>query len=106
MARKSCPQLHELLEYIVESDGLTNEQLPMSQKYRNQNNGRPRRDEGRSNHAEKDAEAGSTMILFPKFAILSPTAIRLTDMPWCGLLELVRDLIEYAYRDWIAEGAS
>jgi hypothetical protein len=24
----------------------------------------------------------------------------LNELPWAGLLELVRDLINYAYRDW------
>jgi hypothetical protein len=35
-------------------------------------------------------------------AIAWPTAIRSTVFPWSGLLELVRDLIHYDYRDMIS----
>lgn len=94
----TVPQLNELLEYMVGSDGLTNDKIPMAQKYGSQiiNN---------IYETKADREARRNM-LASKRMVLSEIRNSLAHgnaydcMPWSGLLELVRDLIEYAYRDW------
>lgn len=91
--------LHELLEYLVDGDGLTDAQLPFTQRYggsivpvlhregrralNGANTARPTLAEVRNSLAHGDPFDG---------------------LPWSGLLELVRDLIEYAYRFHLQEG--
>lgn len=78
----------DLLKYMVERDGLTEDQLPMNWRC-----GLPskviRRLIGETrpslNDIRNDLARGAPFGGFP----------------WAGLLELVRDLIDYAYRDWI-----
>ncbi|SDR63342.1 hypothetical protein SAMN05519103_08511 [Rhizobiales bacterium GAS113] len=77
----------DLLKYMVERDGLTEDQVPMYQRC-----------------------GPTTKVIGP---LTGETRPSLTDIrndlahgapfggfPWAGLLELVRDLIDYAYRDW------
>lgn len=99
--RRRAPMLHELLEYLVDDDGLTDAQLPFTQRYggsiipvlhceratrsepNRANASRPTLTEIRNSLAHGDPFDG---------------------LPWSGLLELVRDLIEYAYRSYLQEG--
>lgn len=79
-----------LLKYIVDSDGLTDAQIPMVMRCGgtaiSQLTGetRPTLAERRNTLAHGDPFDG---------------------LPTGGLLELVRDLINFAYRDYIAEAA-
>ncbi|KRQ93211.1 hypothetical protein [Bradyrhizobium valentinum] len=80
-----------LLKYMVESDGLTNAQIPMVTRCGGTAVGqltgetRPTLAERRNTLAHGDPFEG---------------------LPTGGLLELVRDLINFAYRDHIAEAAN
>jgi hypothetical protein len=77
----------DLLKYMVESDGLTEEQVPMNERC-----GAPSTVIGRL--------TGETE---PSLSDLRNDAAHgapIDGFPQSGLLELVRDLIDYAYRDW------
>ncbi|MGY4281049.1 hypothetical protein ACVWXO_000269 [Bradyrhizobium sp. LM2.7] len=80
-----------LLKYMVESDGLTDAQIPMATRCGGTAVGqltgetRPTLAERRNTLAHGDPFEG---------------------LPTGGLLELVRDLINFAYRDHIAEAAN
>ncbi|WP_297490376.1 hypothetical protein [Acidocella sp.] len=86
----------DLLKYMVESDGLTDDKLPIVQR----------------------AGGGSVIagLIGDKKPGLAGIRNRMAHgypfdtLPWAGLLEVVRDLIEYAYRDWpiaaVAQGLS
>ena len=84
----------DLLKFMVEHDGLTNERIPMIRSC--------------NNPAAKGVEF-LTGELRPSLADRRNSAAHgdpFDGSPIGGLLELVRDLIEYAYRDWIAEARS
>lgn len=90
--------LPQLLDYLVEHDGLSDASFPFTRRY------------GGSvvpfllGHKTKHRTLGST-------ARTSLAGIRnslahgdpFDGLPWSGLLELVRDLIEYAYRSYLLE---
>jgi hypothetical protein len=75
----------DLLKFMVTDDGLTDDKLPMIQRYGGsvvplvRGERKPTLAEVRNSFAHGDPFDG---------------------WPWSGMLELVRDLIEYAYRDW------
>lgn len=99
--RRRAPILHDLLEYLVDSDGLTDTQLPFTQRYGGSiipvlRRGRSARDESSSGHASRPtlAEIRNSLAHGDPF----------DGLPWSGLLELIRDLIEYAYRSYLREG--
>jgi len=75
----------DLLSFIVAKDGLTDAKLPMIQRYGDSvvplliGERQPSLADIRNSSAHGDPFDG---------------------WPWSGMLELVRDLIEYAYRDW------
>ncbi len=77
-------KLANLLKYMVEKDGLTDEKVPMIQRYggtvvdRLTGNSKPSLAEIQNSLAHGDPFDG---------------------LLWSGLLELIRDLIHYAYRD-------
>ena len=94
------PMLHDLLEYLVDGDGLTDTQLPFTQRY----GGsvipvlcRHRAAQGDSNSG--DASRPTLAEIRNSLAHGDP----FDGLPWSGLLELVRDLIEYAYRSYLQE---
>ena len=94
----------KLLKYLVEKDGLSDDKLPIVQKY------------GGAvvvNLYEPD-EARKARVGTPRKALIPVPPMTLVEIrnraahadpfdttPWAGLLEVVRDLIEYAYRDII-----
>lgn len=88
---KSKRSFAALLKYMVESDGLTDAQIPMVTRCGGTAVGqltgetRPTLAERRNTLADGDPFEG---------------------LPTGGLLELVRDLINFAYRDHIAEAAN
>lgn len=99
--RRQAPMLHDLLEYLVDSDGLTDAQLPFTQRYGGSiipvlRRNRATRGESNSGHASRPtlAEIRNSLAHGDPF----------DGLPWSGLLELVRDLIEYAYRSYLREG--
>ena len=78
----------DLLKFMIERDGLTEETLlPINRRC-----GLPSHVIGRLAGQVKPSLAGVRNDL----AHGAP----LDGFPWSGLLELVRDLIDYAYRDW------
>jgi hypothetical protein len=77
----------DLLKYMVESDGLTEEQVPLNERC-----GPPSKVIGRLTGEAKP----SLSDLRNESAHGAP----FDGFPQSGLLELVRDLIDYAYRDW------
>ncbi|MDH2352299.1 hypothetical protein QCM80_16810 [Bradyrhizobium sp. SSUT112] len=73
---------------MVEHDGLTEDEIPMNRRC-----GPPSK--------ALDMIAGD--IKPNSWTIRNELAdgVPFGEFPWAGLLELVRDLINYAYRDWI-----
>jgi len=93
--------LHDLLEYMVDVDGLTDARLPFTQHYGGSVIPVLRR--GRSKHGESSSGNASR----PTLADIRNSLAHgdpFDGLPWSGLLELVRDLIEYAYRFYLQEG--
>jgi hypothetical protein len=96
---KKPPTLHVLLRHMVEKDGFTDEVLPFVKRY------------GGSVLPylyEADAAArrrGGLPALTTLAGIRNSLAHGdpFDGFPWSGLLELVRDLIHYAYRGYLAE---
>ncbi|VVU50137.1 hypothetical protein BAN20980_02847 [Burkholderia anthina] len=95
------PSLAQLLEHMVEKDGLTDASLTFTKLY------------GGSvisllyeSKASRDAAKKNGM---PKAITLAGIRNSLAHgdpfdgLPWAGLLELIRDLIEYAYRSYLQE---
>jgi hypothetical protein len=98
---KDRPMLAALIAYMVEKDGLTDDQLPIFQKY------------GGGAIVRNLYETSEQRQLRGKAA---PPPMNLVErrnraahgdpfdnMPCAGLIEVVRDLIEYAYRDFAKE---
>lgn len=76
-----------LLKYMVERDGLTEEQIPINERC-----GAPSKVIDRLTGEARP----SLSDLRNEFAHGAP----FDGLPQAGLLELVRDLIDYTYRDW------
>ena len=94
--------LAALLQHMVpEKDSLKDEKIPMFKKY------------GGSivanlyeTDASSKARTGTTVASTMTLAEIRNSLVHgdpFDALPWSGLLELVRDLVEYAYRDFIAE---
>lgn len=79
-----------LLRYLVERDGLTDDKVPMNRRC-----GPPATVVGRLTGAVRPSLAEIRNDLAHGYPF--------DGWPQAGLLELVRDLIEYAYRDMIAQ---
>lgn len=77
---------HDLLVHMVQQDGLTDEKIPLNQR------------------CGCGAVVGRlTGVLKPSLAAIRNDLAHgdpFDGFPQAGLLELVRDLIDYAYRDW------
>ena len=76
-----------LLRYLPEHDGLTDEKVPMIR---------------RCGGTIVEMLAGKTPQTLANIRNDAAHGYPLDGLPWAGLLELVRDLIEYAYRDFPA----
>jgi len=74
-----------LLRYMPEHDGLTDDKVPMIH---------------RSGGTVVEMLAGNTPQTLANIRNDAAHGYPLDGLPWAGLLELVRDLIEYAYRDF------
>ncbi|WP_202946895.1 hypothetical protein [Rhodanobacter thiooxydans] len=99
--RRPPPMLHDLLEYLVDNDGLTDTQLPFTQRYGGSIIPALRSD--RATRGESDSRNASQSTLADVRNSLAH-GDPFDGLPWSGLLELVRDLIEYAYRSYLQEG--
>jgi hypothetical protein len=92
MERADQPSLFDLLKFMVDHDDLTDDKLPIFHRT-----------------GAGSVIAGLTGDVKPG---LSGIRNRLAHghpfdtLPWAGLLQVVRDLIEYAYRDWPIEVAT
>lgn len=95
------PMLASLITYMVEEDGLTDDQLPIFHKY---GGGRIVRN---LYETKADRKARGKSALPPMNLVERRNRAAHGDpfdtMPAAGLIEVVRDLIEYAYRDFIRE---
>jgi hypothetical protein len=98
------PQLYQLLEYIVEADGLTNEQIPMFQKRGYKIVENLYETKAAKKARENTGGCAPTTISGIRNSLAHGDPFDI--LPWGGLLELVHDLIEYAYRNLIAERTS
>lgn len=99
--RKQAPMLYDLLEYLVDGDGLTDAQLPFTQRYGGSII--PVLHRSWATHGESN----SGNVSRPTLAEIRNSLAHgdpFDGLPWSGLLELVRDLIEYAYRSYLQEG--
>ena len=77
----------DLLKHMVEHDGLTEEQIPLNERC-----GAPSKVIGRL--------TGEVRPSLSDLRNESAHGAPFDGLPQAGLLELVRDLIDYAYRDW------
>jgi hypothetical protein len=82
------PSFADLLKFMVDHDGLTEDQIPMNQRC-----GPPSKALG--------MVTGETRPSLWEIRNDLAHGAPFGEFPWAGLLELVRDLINYAYRDWI-----
>ena len=80
-----------LLKHMVARDGLTDQLIPMTRK----NGG-----------TVIGQLTGQTRLSIAEIRNSLAHGDPFDGLPWAGLLELVRDLIEYAYRDLIAHSAA
>jgi hypothetical protein len=81
------PSFADLLKYTVDHDGLTEDLIPMNRRC-----GPPSKVLG--------MVTGETSPSLWDIRNDLAHGVPLNESPWAGLLELVRDLINYAYRDW------
>lgn len=91
-------KFEELLAHMVEQDGLTDDKLPFSKKYGGSFlpplvRKKPYRHGDRPKPQMNLADIRNTLA----------HGARLDGLPWSGLQELVRDLIEYSFRIYLAE---
>jgi len=99
--RERAPSLAQLLEHMVEKDGLTNESLAFTKLYGGSVISLLYESKASRNAAKKNG--------MPKTITLAGIRNSLAHgdpfdgLPWSGLLELIRDLIEYAYRSYLLE---
>jgi hypothetical protein len=92
---------YDLMKYLVEQDGLTDKDLPFVRRYGG--SVIPHLYESDSARlARKAANAPAQTTLVGIRNSLSH-GDPFDGLPWSGLLELVRDLIHYAYRDYLIE---
>jgi hypothetical protein len=80
-----------LLKRMVENDGLTNELIPMCRK---------------SSSTVIGQLTGQTHTSLAEIRNSLAHGDPYDGLPWAGLLELVRDLIEYAYRNFVTEAVA
>jgi hypothetical protein len=98
------PDFADLVKYLVEQDGLTDQALPFVGRYG-------------GSLVPHLYESESARLARKAAKVPPPTTLvgirnslshgdPFDGLPWSGLLELVRDLIHYAYRDYLTECGS
>ena len=98
------PRLNALLEYMVEQDGLTNEDLPIYRK--NGGDVIANLYETKESREARKGTLGSPPMTIVERRNRAAHGDPFDNTPAAGLIEVVRDLIEYAYRHFIRERAS
>jgi hypothetical protein len=83
--KKGKIYFHRLLAYLPKHDGLTDEKIPMVK---------------RCGGSAIGMLNGKTRPALAEIRNQLAHGYPFDGFPYAGLLELVRDLIEYAYRDW------
>jgi len=96
---KKPPMLHVLLRYMVEKDGFTDEILPLVQRYGG--SVLPYLYEADAAARRRGGLPAQTTLAGIRNSLAHGDPF--DGFPWSGLLELVRDLIHYAYRGYLAE---
>lgn len=107
--RFGAKMLGRLLQHLVENDGLTDEHLPIFRRYggcivSNLYEPDEARNERKALNKNNPNKVGPPMVLAEIRNALAH-GDPFEGAEWPGLLELVRDLLNYAYRDWITESA-
>lgn len=110
------PMLAELMNFMVEHDGLKDDVFPFALRYRQRKEEKvvsALYETDASRQARNAAVKASVKdpAIFPPPEPMTLAAIRnglahgesIEGWPWGGLLEIVKDLIEYAYRERIEE---
>jgi len=100
MFGQQAPMLHALLRHMVEQDGLTDNQLPFVRRYGG--SVLPHLYETDAVRAKRKASLSPSQTTLAGIRNGLAHGDPFGGLPWSGLLELVRDLIDYAYRDMIA----
>lgn len=96
---KQPPMLLALLRYMVEKDALTDGALPFVQRYGG--SVLPHLYETDAARIAREATQSPPQTTLAGIRNSLAHGDPFDGLPWSGLLELVRDLIEYAYRDMI-----
>jgi hypothetical protein len=111
----SKPMLAELMTYMIECDGLTDTIFPFAQRYSGEHQGvvsalyEKEAERQKRTEQAKAAKTDPSRMTSPEPITLATIRNGLTHgealegFPWGGLLEIVKDLIEYAYRTCIAD---
>lgn len=100
---KKRPMFDDLLHHLVEKDGLSDSALPFTRLY-----GGSAIDFLYETSATRDARKALGREAQPTLHSIRNSLAHgdpFDGLPWSGLLELIRDLIEYAYREMIAGAA-
>ncbi|MFC5742913.1 hypothetical protein [Dyella tabacisoli] len=104
------PMFAELMSYLVEEDGLTDERLAFAQRYQapavrflyETEAARLKRNADARKAIEDPSQlAADEPIVLATIRNRLAHGDSIEGWPWGGLLELIRDLIEYAYRERI-----
>ena len=92
------PFLPQLLDYLVEQDGLSDTSLPFTRRY-----GGSVIPFLQGHKTANKASANTSRTTLAGIRNSLAHGDPFDGLPWSGLLELVRDLIEYAYRSYLRE---
>ncbi|GLZ17212.1 hypothetical protein Bpla01_07420 [Burkholderia plantarii] len=95
------PPLAQLLEHMVEKDGLTDESLAFTRLYGGSVISRLYESKASRNAAKKNGIPKTITLVGIRNSLAHGDPF--DGLPWGGLLELTRDLIEYAYRWYLQE---
>jgi hypothetical protein len=98
---RSEPSLHQLLEHMVNEDGLTDESLAFTKLYGG--SVIPLLYESKTSHGINRTGRLAKAITIAGIRNSLAHGDPFDGLPWSGLLELIRDLIEYAYRSYLLE---
>jgi len=98
---RSEPSLQQLLEHMVNEDGLTDESLAFTKLYGG--SVIPLLYESKTSHDATKTRRLAKAITIAGIRNSLAHGDAFDALPWSGLLELIRDLIEYAYRSYLLE---
>jgi hypothetical protein len=99
-SKPRAPSLHQLLEHLVIGEGLTDAELPFIGRYGGSIIPVLLKDPTVS---QSSVDAGNPRLTLAEIRNSLAHGEPFDGFAWSGLLELVRDLIEYAYRAYLQE---